>query len=96
MRYDEVVMVNMERIQLAVEVLVGLGARKIILFGSAAEDPQTAHDIDLAVSGIPSEHMLDADVKIGDVLQQPFDLVSETDNKAFFEIITRYGKVLYG
>jgi len=89
-------MVHMDKIKDAVQILVAMGASKVVLFGSAVEDPQAAHDIDLAVSGIPSERILDADVQIGDVLQQPFDLIRAEDNTGFFEIISRYGKVLHG
>ena len=40
--------------------------------------------------------ILDADVEVGDILRQPYDLVSREENSRFFEIISRYGKVLYG
>ncbi|NCC62210.1 MAG: hypothetical protein EOM12_15020 [Verrucomicrobiae bacterium] len=89
-------MIYMDRVKEAVQILVAMGASKVVLFGSAVEDPQSAHDIDLAVSGIASEKMLDADVCVGDVLQQPYDLIRAEDNAGFFEIISRYGKVLHG
>ena len=88
--------VNLKKIPQAVQVLVKMGARKVILFGSAAENPESANDIDLAVEGIPLNRILDADVEVGDVLRQPYDLVSREENSDFFEIISRYGKVLYG
>jgi predicted nucleotidyltransferase len=86
----------MELLPRAVEALVRLGARKVVLFGSAATAPATARDIDLAVEGIPPERILDADVAVMDILQQPFDLVSKELNPQFFAIVSRYGKVLYG
>jgi len=88
--------VNLEKIPQAVQTLVKMGARKVILFGSAAENPESANDIDLAVEGIPLNRILDADVEVGDILRQPYDLVSREENSAFFEIISRYGKILYG
>ena len=88
--------VNLKKIPQAVQVLVKMGARKVILFGSAAENPESANDIDLAVEGIPLNRILDADVEVGDVLRQPYDLVSREENSDFFEIISRHGKVLYG
>ena len=88
--------VNLEKVPQAVRALVKMGARKVILFGSAAENPESAGDIDLAVEGIPLNRILDADVEIGDILRQPYDLVSREENSGFFEIISRYGKVLYG
>ena len=88
--------IDLEKIPQAVQALVKMGAHKVILFGSAAENPESAGDIDLAVEGIPLNRILDADVEIGDILRQPYDLVSREDNSRFFEIISRYGKVLYG
>lgn len=88
--------VNLEKIPQAVQTLVKMGARRVILFGSAAENPESANDIDLAVEGIPLSRILDADVEIGDILRQPYDLVSREENSDFFEIIARYGRILYG
>jgi len=88
--------VNLAKIPQAVQALVKMGARKVILFGSAAENPESANDIDLAVEGIPLNRILDADVEVDDILRQPYDLVSREENSDFFEIISRYGKVLYG
>jgi len=88
--------INLEKIPQAVQALVKMGARKVILFGSAAENPESANDIDLAVEGIPLNRILDADVEVGDILRQPYDLVSREENSDFFKIISRYGKVLYG
>ena len=75
--------VNLEKVPQAVRALVKMGARKVILFGSAAEKPESANDIDLAVEGIPLNRILDADVAVGDILRQPYDLVSREDNSLF-------------
>ena len=88
--------VNLEKVPQAVRALVKMGARKVILFGSAAENPESASDIDIAVEGIPLNRILDADVEVGDILQQPYDLISREENSSFFDIISRYGKMLYG
>ena len=88
--------VNLDKMSQAVQALVNMGASKVILFGSAAENPESAGDIDIAVEGIPLNRILDADVALGDILRQPYDLVSREENSRFFEIISRYGKVLYG
>lgn len=88
--------VSLEHLPQVVKVLVRMGAKRVILFGSAAANPQRAGDVDLAVEGIPPEHILDADVALMDILQQPFDLVSRELNPQFFSVVERYGKVLYG
>jgi predicted nucleotidyltransferase len=73
-----------------------MGAKRVILFGSAATTPERARDVDLAVEGIPPERILDADVALMDILQQPFDLVARELNPRFFSVVERYGKVLHG
>ncbi len=88
--------INLDKIGPAVRALVAMGAHRVILFGSAAEHPELANDIDLAVEGIPINRILDADVAVGDILQQPYNLISREENATFFEIISRYGKVLHG
>jgi predicted nucleotidyltransferase len=87
--------VQLDRLSEAVESLVRMGARKVILFGSAATAPEQANDIDLAVEGIPLGRILDADVAVHDILKQPLDLVSREENPEFFDIVKCYGRVLY-
>jgi len=88
--------VELDKLPQVVDALVRIGARKVILFGSAAEAPDRAHDIDLAVEGIPPERILDADVAVMDILAQPFDLVARELNPGFYAVVERYGRVLYG
>ena len=84
-----------ERMRRAVETLRRLGARRVLLFGSFLDSPDNAHDIDLAVDGIPLNRLLDADVAVQDILEVPADLVSREENPALFEIVARRGKVLF-
>ena len=86
----------MEKIDQAVKALAEMGARRVILFGSAVDHPESANDVDLAVDGIAPRHILDADVKVGEILRQPYDLVCREEDADFFEIVSRYGRVLYG
>ncbi len=84
-----------ERMRRAVEALRQLGARRVLLFGSYLKTPDAAHDVDLAVEGVPLNRLLDADVAVHDILQAPVDLVSREDNQAFFDIVSKRGKVLF-
>ena len=84
-----------ERMRRAVETLRRLGARRVLLFGSFLDSPGNAHDIDLAVDGIPLNRLLDADVAVQDILEVPADLVSREENPALFEIVATRGKVLF-
>jgi predicted nucleotidyltransferase len=88
--------VNLQCLPQAVRALVQMGATRVILFGSAVSAPERACDVDLAVEGIPPERLLDADVRMMDILGQPFDLVAREINPRFFSIVERYGRVLHG
>jgi len=79
----------------AVKVLRHLGATRVVLFGSFAEEPKRARDCDIAVEGIPLTRILEADAAVYDVLRQPVDLVSREENSSFYDIVTKRGKVLY-
>jgi hypothetical protein len=47
----------------------------------------------------PVEHLvdrlLDADVEVHETLRAPTDLVSREENPTLYDIVIRYGKVLY-
>lgn len=79
----------------AVDMLRALGAKRVLLFGSYPESPETARDIDIAVEGIPLERILEADVAVSGVLRMPVDLVSREENPRFFSLISRGATVLY-
>ena len=84
-----------KRLNMAVRALTEMGAKRIILFGSMVESPEKARDVDIAVEGIPLNRILEADVKIHEVLQAPTDLISREESPVFFDIVKDYGRVLY-
>ncbi len=88
-------MVDPERLAKAVDILRGMGARKVVLFGSAARSMERARDIDLAVTGIPLHRLLDADLAVHETLRYPSDLISREETPEFFDLAVRDGMVLY-
>ena len=79
----------------AVQVLRRMGAKRVVLFGSCATNPATAGDVDLAVEGIPLTRLLEADMEVHETMNAPTDLVSREENPALYDVVVRYGKVLY-
>jgi predicted nucleotidyltransferase len=67
----------MERAKHACEYLHGLGASEVYLFGSITRDDFHLHsDVDIAVSGLPFEHVYSVESTISDILgTEEFDLV---------------------
>jgi predicted nucleotidyltransferase len=78
-----------------VRVLREMGARRVLLFGSAATQPEIAGDVDVAVEGVPLRRLLEADARVHDILRVPTDLVSREESPGFFDLVSRSAKVLY-
>ena len=59
------------------EYLRSLGAEKVYVFGSITRDDYHFHsDLDIAVSGLPDQHIYTVEAKIADILEtEDFDLV---------------------
>ncbi len=76
-------------VQKAVEALKAAGAREVYLFGSAAKGALREHsDVDMAVSGLPSEVFFRAMAQASRALGRPVDLINlDRDN-----LFTRYLK----
>ena len=87
--------ITSDQLQSVVDALRSMGARTIVLFGSMADSPDTARDVDIAVEGIPLRRILDADVVVHDLLGVPTDLVSREENPALFDVVRDYGRVLF-
>jgi len=79
----------------AISALRRKGARRVLLFGSFADDPERARDVDLAVEGIPLTALVEAEVAVADILNVPTDMVSREENPEFFRIVAKRGKTLY-
>ena len=64
----------------AANLLRGLGATQVFIFGSAAKgEMRPDSDVDLAVTGLPSQVYLSAISKASDLLGRPVDLVDLDD-----------------
>jgi predicted nucleotidyltransferase len=67
-------------IETAADVLRGLGAREVYVFGSATRDElRPDSDIDLAVTGLPAAVFFRAVSKVSDILRRPADLLDLDD-----------------
>jgi predicted nucleotidyltransferase len=71
------------------------GATQLILFGSAAEKPSEARDIDLACDGVSGWKLYELAAKLEDELGTSLDIVALTPPSKFTEYIKTKGKVLY-
>ncbi len=79
-----------------VDISKSYGARKVFLFGSCLENTKTAHDIDIAVSGIPPRKFFEYYAEITTAVKENVDIIDLDDAKPYFrDCISREGRVLY-
>ena len=70
------------------------GVKKLILFGSALDNPDNAHDIDIACN-LEGMKIFTLAGKLEEELNISVDIVPLSNENPFSEIILRKGKVLY-
>ena len=82
--------------RLAAAVLVArqFGAKRLLLFGGALENPATARDLDLACSGVPGWKLFEFSSALEERLGVPLDLVALDSPTPFTRIIEQRARVL--
>ena len=85
---------NQEKLDKITSLAKGYGATRLILFGSANENPDTARDVDLACDGVPGWKLYELAAKLEDEVHLPLDLVSLTPPNRFTALIERRGRRL--
>lgn len=75
------VSVDSDALLAAANLLRGMGATQVFVFGSATKDRlRPDSDIDMAVSGLPSNIYFSAISRVSDLLGRPVDLVDLDDS----------------
>jgi predicted nucleotidyltransferase len=88
-------MVTTAEIDRGVELLRSLGASRVILFGSAASDPEHANDIDFGCEGLPPSRFYYAVGRLQEATGKPVDLVDLSKPTRFNRAVIDGGKVLH-
>jgi predicted nucleotidyltransferase len=86
--------VTSRQIDRAIELAQGFGATRLLLFGSALENPAQAHDLDLACDGVPGWELYRLSARIEEELGVPLDMVPLSPPTRFTRHIEARGKVL--
>jgi len=84
-----------EDLETAKRIARAYGATRLILFGSAQEDPAAARDLDLAVDGIEGWEVWRFAGDLAEQVAVPLDVVPLQLSNAFTRRIERRGQVLY-
>lgn len=84
--------------KLLIEKIVSMskayGATRLILFGSAADRPEEARDIDLACDGVPGWKLYELAARLEEELNTPLDIVPLSPPTHFTKLIEARGKAL--
>lgn len=87
--------ITQEHINIAIELAKEYGATKILLFGSALNDPENANDLDLGIEGIEPSKFFLFGASLEDIILKSVDIVPLELNSLFVEHIKKYGKYIY-
>lgn len=84
--------------KLLIEKIVSMskayGATRLILFGSAADRPEEARDIDLACDGVPGWKLYELAARLEEELDTPLDIVPLSPPTHFTKLIEARGRTL--
>lgn len=77
-----------------VEIARSYGAKRLILFGGALENPESVRDLDLACDGVEGWKLYELGAMLENELQIPFDLVPLSPSTRFTRYIEYKGRRL--
>ena len=78
-----------------VEIARAFGVRKLILFGSALESPETSADVDVACEGLEGWDLFRFGAKLEEALGTSVDVIPLRSDDRFSQYIAQRGRVLY-
>ena len=78
------------------EIAKRYGAKMLVLFGSAANDPQNARDIDLICKGVTGLDFLRMSADMENETGITIDTIPADQPSAFVDYNISRGKVIYG
>lgn len=71
------------------------GVRRLILFGSALDSPETARDVDLGCEGVEGWDVFRLGARLEEELGVNVDLVPLSPDDRFSRYVARRGRVIY-
>jgi predicted nucleotidyltransferase len=83
--------VTQEHIETAKAIAERYGATRMVVFGSAVDDPENARDLDLAIDGVEGWTIWELAGQIERSLDVPVDVIP-LDPSPFTELVEEYGQ----
>jgi predicted nucleotidyltransferase len=91
----EATMITNEQINTCTDIARRFGARRLVLFGGAAEDPARARDIDLLCDGVEGLDFFRMGAEMEERTQAVIDLVPMAPATRFTRYVLDRGKILH-
>ena len=86
--------IDQSKIERATALARTFGVTRLILFGSALENPQAARDLDLACAGVQGWRLYELGARLEEELEVPSDLVPLEPPTRFTRYIETKGRRL--
>lgn len=87
--------VTQRHIDTAKEMARRYGANRVVLFGRAQTDPDSARDLDLAIGGVPGWTIWKLAAEMEEALDVPLDVIPLEPSTPFTRHIEERGEVLF-
>ena len=87
--------IDKSQIESCVTIARKFGAKKLILFGSAVESPETACDLDIACDGVEGWKLFELGANMEEDIGIPVDIVPLKPATRFIRHIIKKGRLLY-
>ena len=87
--------ITQSQIERCIVLAKEFGIKKLILFGSAMDDPEKARDLDLACDGLPGWKIFEFGAKVEEELHILVDIVPLNPTTRFTQYIEKKGKIIY-
>jgi predicted nucleotidyltransferase len=89
------VFIERSAVTAAANLLRSMGATQVFIFGSAAKgDLRPDSDVDMAVTGLPSQKYFSAVSRVSDLIGRPVDLVDLDDSTPLVRYLLASGELV--
>jgi predicted nucleotidyltransferase len=89
------VFIERSAVTAAANLLRSMGATQVFIFGSAAKgDLRPDSDVDMAVTGLPSQKYFSAVSRVSDLVGRPVDLVDLDDSTPLVRYLLASGELV--
>lgn len=87
--------ITQKNIDSVIELAKKYQVKRLLLFGSALNNPQNANDLDIGVEGIDEAEFLAFGAELEDILLKSVDLIPIDLDNLFVSHIKKHGKYIY-